>query len=792
MSLTKKSTKTSKHKDDRYRALIEINLDPLLIIDSSGEITDANEAAVNITGALRKDLIHSPLHTYFTQPEKVKEFLSAIADHNLPANQHLTLKNGDERQVIFNGTVYQENNGTVLETLVVLCDVSPQKNADEQTSHLAAIVMSSNDAIISKSLDGIIRVWNKSAEKIFGYKAEEVIGKNISIIIPEADLKEEKDIIEQVKKGIFIDQYESIRRTKSGKLINLSISISPIRDNSGNITGISKIAREITEQKRFEEELIEAKKNAERDKKLAEEAMEAKQRFLSNMSHEIRTPMNAIIGFTKVVLKSNLDEKQREYLNAIKVSGDALIVLINDILDLAKVEAGKMSFEEIPFKLHESISSMLHLFETKLMQKKVKLIKQYDPSIADVLIGDPVRLHQIILNLVSNAIKFTSQGQIVVMVKLKGETTDTETVEFLVEDTGIGIPEDKLDSIFNNFQQATSDTTRIYGGTGLGLAIVKQLVLSQGGSLHVKSKLNEGSTFSFTLTFKKTEQKLIKKVEQAIVLENVSGGESDQVKILVAEDVTLNQLLIKTLLSEFNFDCVIAPNGKIAVDALQKQHFDLILMDLQMPVMNGYEATKYIRETLKSNIPIIALTADVTTADVEKCKAFGMNDYLSKPIDDKLLYNKILNYIDKAPVKKNAVNARPRIAQIDKLRIINLDYIKEHTKGNEDMMKEMISIYLQETPALIATMKQSIDNMDWESLGQAAHSIIPTFSIVGINDEYAEMAKKIKEHAVKKDDAPLIATLLLKIEEICTLASRELQNELQNLNTLKTNEHPDY
>lgn len=792
MSLTKKSTKTSKHKDDRYRALIEINLDPLFIVDTSGEITDANEAAVRITGSLRKDLIHSPLHTYFTEPQKVKELLLAIRAPDSVTNQHLTLKKSDERHVLVNGSVYRDSNGVVLESVVVLRDVTIEKSAEEQTSHLAAIVTSSNDAIISKALDGTISVWNKSAEKIFGFSAAEAIGKNIAIIIPETHFQEEEEVIEKVKKGVFIDQYESVRKTKSGQLIDVSISISPIRNNSGNIKGISIIAREITEQKRFEEELIEAKKNAERDKKLAEEAMEAKQRFLSNMSHEIRTPMNAIIGFTKVVLKSNLDEKQREYLNAIKVSGDALIVLINDILDLAKVEAGKMSFEEIPFKLHESISQMLHLFETKLMQKNVKLINKYDSSIADVLIGDPVRLHQIILNLVSNAIKFTSQGQIVVSALLKSATSDTETIEFSVEDTGIGIPEDKLDSIFNNFQQATSDTTRIYGGTGLGLAIVKQLVLSQGGSLHVKSKLKEGSTFSFTLTFKKTEQKIIKKVEQEIVLEKVSDNDSDQVKILVAEDVTLNQLLIKTLLKEFNFNCVVTANGKLAVEALQKQHFDLILMDLQMPVMNGYEATKYIRETLKSDIPIIALTADVTTADVEKCKTFGMNDYLSKPIDDKLLYNKILNYIDRAPLKMNAAKTKPRIAQIDKLRIINLDYLKEHTKGNEEMMKAMISSYLQETPALITTMKQSIDNMDWESLGVAAHSIIPTFSIVGINDEYTEMAKKIKEHAVKKDDAPLIATLLLKIEEVCVLASRELQNELQNLNTIKTNEHPDY
>ena len=252
-------------------------------------------------------------------------------------------------------------------------------------------------------------------------------------------------------------------------------------------------------------ELGAAKTQAENATKIAEDAVKAKQQFLSNMSHEIRTPMNAIIGFTKVVLKTDLSAKQREYLNAIKISGDALIVLINDILDLAKVDAGKMVFEKIPFKLAISLSAMLHLFETKIQEKNLQLIKKYDNRIPEVLLGDPVRLHQIILNLVSNAVKFTSEGSITVSVSLLNEDEKQATVEFAVADTGVGIRADKLENIFDNFQQASSNTARLFGGTGLGLAIVKQLVEPQGGTMTVKSTVGEGTTFSFTLSFQKTD-----------------------------------------------------------------------------------------------------------------------------------------------------------------------------------------------------------------------------------------------------------------------------------------------
>jgi nitrogen fixation/metabolism regulation signal transduction histidine kinase len=257
------------------------------------------------------------------------------------------------------------------------------------------------------------------------------------------------------------------------------------------------------------------------------------------------------------------------------------------------VDAGKMVFEQIPFKMASSISAIIHVFETKIQEKNLKLIKKYDDRIPNVLVGDPVRLHQIILNLVSNAVKFTTEGKITVEVKLLNEDEESVTIEFSVTDTGIGIAEVKMEHIFENFQQASSDTSRLYGGTGLGLAIAKQLVESQGGTITAKSKLDEGSTFSFILPFKKTDSEAVLEKELVELDEKVKN-----IKVLVVEDIVLNQLLMKTLLDDFGFEFDIAGNGKIAIEKLQNQPFDVILMDLQMPEMNGFDATRYIRNKM--------------------------------------------------------------------------------------------------------------------------------------------------------------------------------------------------
>jgi len=490
--------------------------------------------------------------------------------------------------------------------------------------------------------------------------------------------------------------------------------------------------------------------------------------------------MNAIIGFTKVVLKTDLSAKQKEYLTAIKMSGDALIVLIDDILDLAKVDAGKMTFEQIPFKMALSISAMLHLFETKIMEKNLLLVKEYDNKIPDVLVGDPVRLHQIILNLVSNAVKFTVKGKITVKVRLLNEDEEKVNIEFSVSDTGIGISEDKIDKVFENFAQASSSTSRLYGGTGLGLAIVKQLVRAQDGYITVKSEIDKGSTFSFVLNFQKTkaEAELETGIEE-------TDTEIKNIKVLVVEDMALNQLLMKTLLDDFGFERDIASNGKIAIEKLETKSYDIILMDLQMPEMNGFEATEYIRNKMHSKIPIIALTADVTTVDLAKCKAVGMNDYIAKPVDERVLYKKIIGLVKKPILIKYKNQVENGNGQSKKIKCIDLNYLIRRTKSDPKLMMEMISLYLEQTPPLIAAMKQSLKDKDWNLLEAAVHKMIPSFSIMGISPDYENIAKQVKEYAVSQQQTDGILYLILQLENICEQACSELEEEFNTIKNTK-------
>ena len=576
---------------------------------------------------------------------------------------------------------------------------------------------------------------------------------------------------------------------RDGKLTDVLFNGSVYKDEKGAVLGAVVVARDITEQKRIAKDLNEAivfaemateiaetaKNKAESSTLAAENAVKAKQQFLSNMSHEIRTPMNAIIGFTKVLQKTEMTAKQKEYLTAIKLSGDALIVLINDILDLAKVDSGKMIFEQVPFKLSVSIAAMLHLFESKIWEKNLSLIKEYDDRIPEVLLGDPVRLHQIILNLMSNAVKFTSTGSISVSVRLLSENDEKVTIEFVIADTGIGIPECKIDKIFENFQQASSSTSRLYGGTGLGLAIVKQLVEQQGGKVVVTSKVNEGSVFSFTLSFQKTN-------EEAEIVTEIENQDTEikNINVLVAEDIPLNQLLMKTLLDDFGFERDIASNGKIAIERLQAKSYDIILMDLQMPEMNGFEATDYIRNVLHSNVPIIALTADVTTVDLAKCRAVGMNDYIAKPVDEKVLYNKIVGLVKKPSLLINIKSEERKIPDINK-KHINLEYLNIRTKSNPQLMMEMISLYLEQTPPLIAAMHQSMENHDWNSLYAAVHKIIPSFSIMGMGKDLENMAKKVQEFATNQEQLGEIKKMVAELGSVCEQSCRELEVELNRI-----------
>jgi len=388
------------------------------------------------------------------------------------------------------------------------------------------------------------------------------------------------------------------------------------------------------------------------EKKKAESSEKVKQLFLANMSHEIRTPMNAILGFARLLEESTMDEEQRKYIDIIIQSGDNLLVIINDILDFSKIEAGKIVFDASPFHLKDSIDSTIELQQAKAEQKNIKLTADIDGNIPAVIVGDAVRLNQILLNLISNAIKFTEAGEVGINVKLLKDKDENVLIEFTVKDTGIGIPFEKQGKIFEVFEQATTGSVRKFGGTGLGLSIVKQLVEQQGGKISLKSTPGEGSVFSFRLMFLKDKQTEIHTKKGDIVVKPPVGDlkMGTGKRILVVEDNPINSLLVIKVLKKQGYETDVAENGKIALDKYHTNNYDIILMDLQMPEMDGYETTLHIRElkTVKKNIPIIAMTAHTIKGEYERCMEIGMNNFISKPFQPADLYEKINTLLESA------------------------------------------------------------------------------------------------------------------------------------------------
>jgi PAS domain S-box-containing protein len=765
--------------NDYARSLIEASHDPLVTISIDGKIMDMNEAMIEVCDVSREKLKGQDFTNYFTDKVKAKAVYEKVFEKGFVIDYPLTMIDGKLTDVLFNGSVYKDAKGTVQGAVVVARDVMEQKNIEKNLMQSLKEVSDYKYALDASSIvevtdeNGVIKYVNENFCKISQFSSSELIGKTHRIINSSYHTPEfMNNLWKKISNGeIWRDEIKN--QKKDGTYYWVLTTIVPFLDEAGKPYQYVAIRTDITQQKKNEQDLIEAKLKAESASTIAVDATKAKQQFLSNMSHEIRTPMNAIIGFTKVVLKTELTPKQKEYLNAIKMSGDALIVLINDILDLAKVDAGKMTFEKSPFKLALSIDAMLHLFETKILEKNLLLIKNYDKNIPKILMGDAIRLHQIILNLVGNAVKFTEYGSITVDVKLLGEDAEKVSIEFSVSDTGIGINEDKLLSIFENFQQATTITTRLYGGSGLGLAIVKQLVDLQGGNVAVKSKPNIGTTFSFILNFDKSDKDEILDAEILELDDTIKD-----IKILVVEDMPLNQLLMKTLLDDFGFESDITPNGKLALEKMETKPYDIILMDLQMPEMNGFEATEYIRNTLQSTIPIIALTADVTTVDLAKCKLAGMNDYIAKPVDERLLYSKIIALVKKPVMIVSKELLVEAILDQKNIKCTDLQYLAERTKSNTTIMMQMIAIYLEQTPQLIQDMKKSFTEKNWVKLDEAVHKMIPSFSIMGIHDEYELMAKKIQRFAAAKQEEKGIDDMIIKLEWVLSQSCKELEAEL--------------
>jgi len=543
-----------------------------------------------------------------------------------------------------------DSHGEVIGVQGLFWDVTDRKVAEvgmrESEVRKHAIFEAAMDCIVFIDQDGRIVEFNPSSEKTFGYNRQEVTGKEMTeVFVPAESRKRLRDNLlgyagERKMGSMLGRRLETPMIRKNGDQFMAEMATQPI-PLAGGAAGFAVFVRDITQRKLAEEQLRKAAEAAEL-------ANRSKGVFLANMSHEIRTPMNAIIGMTEFVLGSDLTSEQREYLEMVLESSNSLLALLNDILDFSKIEAGKLDLEELPFDLRQWLSDSVKSLAFRAKQKELYFRCDVDPETPDYLVGDPHRLRQIIVNLVSNAIKFTERGGITVRIRPVRQDNRQTLLRFEVRDTGIGIPPEKCKTIFKEFEQADNSTKRKFGGTGLGLSICRRLVELMHGRIGVKSVVNEGSAFQFTALFGLRDTPAPRE-EQTAPASRIAAGEravTQRLKILLAEDSAMNQRLAIGLLERKGHRVVVAADGRQAVEAFQGEPFDLVLMDVQMPEMDGFEATQAIRaaEPSGSRVPIIAMTAHAMKGDRERCLDAGMDDYLSKPIRAKELYEIIARY----------------------------------------------------------------------------------------------------------------------------------------------------
>jgi PAS domain S-box-containing protein len=641
ISQSKRIEDALKESEERYRNLVENLNEVIFSLDSQGYISYMSPVAEKAFGYTAKELVGRYFGD-FVYPEDlpglVESFRRAMSGRPEIREFRVINKNNNIRYVRTSSRPwldYSKKSGLT----GVLTDISDSRRTEtalrESEERYRNLVENLNDVIFSLDSHGYITYISPVVEKIFGYTSEEMIGEHFGrFIIPE-DLPGIMESFERTLAGN-VEPYEFRAMDKNNcvRFIRTSGLSLPDRNKKLGLTGI---LTDITERKRAENEL-------KRAKEAAEVAARAKSDFLASMSHEIRTPMNAVIGMTSILLDFDLKPNQREYVEVIRNGGNALLSIINDILDFSKIESGKVELEKQPFRLKDCLKSSIGLLAGVAAEKGLRLGFSVEDTLPEVVMGDPTRLRQVLINLIGNAVKFTEKGEIMVSVTPQLAESGMLQLHFAVKDTGIGIPHDSLGKLFQSFSQVDMSTTRKYGGTGLGLAISKSLVEMMGGSIWAESEPMKGSTFHFLLPLDVCFIGLLKPKE-AHSRAKGSVRANANMRILLAEDNEINRKVMQQMLKSLGYEADTVTNGAEVIKALERETYDIILMDVQMPVMDGLEAAKEIHRRWPDKSPkIIAITAYALAGDKERCFEAGMDDYIAKPVQKNELGAILLKY----------------------------------------------------------------------------------------------------------------------------------------------------
>lgn len=667
----------------------------------------------------------------FEDPEGFIDRINELLEHKLPVTGE-ELKMADGRVLSRDYIPFFVDNlykGHLWKYTDITAAKRYEQKLQEQEEKYRGIIENMNLGLIEVDLEEKIVYANQSFCDISGYPVSELIGRKTYELFLPKELREHFESRQNQRNQGISNAYEMQVRNKRGEARWWMISGAPMYDARGKVTGSIGVHVDITDQMELEEQLRAARK-------FAEESAKAKESFMINMSHEIRTPMNAISGFGKQLLNTPLSEKQRSFVNAINSASANLLVIINDILDFSKIEARQMTIERIGFSMREVVKTACSILLSKAEEKGLSLVCDIDSGLAPVLIGDPFRITQVLMNLIGNSIKFTEKGKVAVRVRVVENAKLGQEVLLVVSDTGIGMSNEFMSQMFGKFSQEDDSTARMYGGTGLGMAITRELIELMGGSISVNSKKGEGTEFTVKLILPAGNVSDIAVQQPEITPDEQLRGKT----ILLAEDNNYNQLLAATILERYGAEVIACSDGTEVLHTLEQRDVDLVLMDVQMPQMDGYECTNFIRKLYGNGLPVIALTANAVSGEREKCIAAGMDDFLSKPFEEQLLIQKTFKWIAiGAVIVRNTYAGEHKEPDISGMVKI--------AAGDNVFLKKMLQIFVNDIPNQLSEIHMAYKAGDFVKMGRLAHRIRPSLKEAGIQtDLLLEIEKEGKDN----------------------------------------------
>lgn len=760
LALRRKAEESVGYSDEKYRHIIENASVVMYTTDENGTITFANKQVGELTGYTVEELIGKDF-SFLLHPSWLQQVFNHYTNQFQQRIPSTTLefitrtKNGQQKWVEQTAQLLMKNDH-ILGYQCMVKDITEKKKIElelkeseqrrkENQLRLEAILENTTSLIFIKNLDGRYIMINRRFREVMGVSDEMVINKN------DYDFSE-KETADHYKR--LDDEVISTRKpVESEEWVygpegrkNLLVIKFPLIDHRRKIFGISGIATDITDRVLYQQKLIEARKNAEEAKQLQEQ-------FLANMSHEIRTPMNGIQGMTNLLMQTELNSQQKEFTGMIKRSVNNLLVIVNDILDFSKIKAGRLTIDKTTFSIREVLNNIKAQFEHEVSRKELQLLIEYDMGLPETVMGDPYRLNQVLVNIVGNAIKFTVTGEVRIKVEQLNSQENKADFLFTVSDTGIGIPEDKTAIIFDAFTQAGPDISRNYGGAGLGLAICKGLIELQRGTITVSHIPGGGSVFAVTLPYEVPVQETNDDTNDDSLL--LKGKH-----FLVVEDNEVNQKLISYVLKKVGGAVDIAHNGRMAIDLLENKtvKYDLIIMDIQMPVMDGYEATEYIRTVLQLRTPIIAMTATALKGDQERAEQVGMNEFMLKPFDFNDLYKRLVKLLSS---KKETITENATTMTGEKLYDLSL---LEGLDDKESLL-DVLNLFLDSTPSQINELSAMGKTDRYDDMYRLAHKLKGALAMLQAS-RISELLGKVEADARERNNTDSIPE---KITEVCRL-----------------------